>query len=495
MSLNIASMLPDWLSPTTRFHLSLGRISLCRVLPLLGCLVLFATPTTMLAQPPLVTGEGSAAEASENEDSTADGKPVDPLAGLVGLKRLQRIMDFDAESRWRMLATVSPRGIDKAERKEMVDILIKQLRHSYPDIRVQAANTLSLFGPDAAPAIPALMEGIGDIEQTVTQEMVWVQFSKTLAAIGPAEVLDPLMKELPRTLTPETVKEDGKYKLRWGQPYRYLGVAGAIAEMGEGAKSTAPTFIDILRNGPRGLRWSSMFTLSKLGDAALPAIPEYIANLDDKDFNIKVIACRALAELGPASKAAVPKLLELMEKPNLLSTRTHAAMCLGAIGPTEGVDLVQQFTDLISEPNAFSQERGLTALGRLGRHAENARSFVEEQLANGDFSQRPEAARTLWQITGTSERTLEILEELIDNPTYDLRVFDVLREMGPDAAAMSDHIAARLSGDDQSMLQDMIEILDRMGQAESHRAQILATLPTAAPDTTLLIDRVLGESK
>lgn len=438
----------------------------------------------------------STERSAAGEGDEAEIEPADPLEGLVGVARLKRVLEFDAETRWGMLETVSPRGVDASERAEMVRLLAGQLKHDYPDIRAKVAEVLALFGADAAPAIPELMKLIDDTELTIERTGVWVYAGHTLASIGPA-ALDPLMNELPTTLRWE-IRRNGDQFVAASVGYsKYASIAAAIAEMGEQAKSTAPAFIELLRDGPEDRSWATMFVLSKLGDAALPAIPLYIENLEHPDFNVKVIACRALAELGPASVDAVPKLLELLEKPNVLSTRTHAAMCLGAMGPIPSVDQIQIFTDMIQEPNAFSQERGLIALSRLGKHAANTESFLEELLEDRTFSQRPEVARTMWLVTGEVARPLEILETHLDDPTYDFRVRAVLSEMGQAAAPLSGRIAKQLATseeaqEDQALRRELIALLYSMGKVKEHQDVIKAAMNNAAPATEMLIDRVLA---
>lgn len=444
----------------------------------------------------LLASVSFAQQAGEAVDEEAKREAA-RLANLTSLERLREAVAADANTRYGLLNTISPRGASLEDRAEMVRLLAGQLSNGYPDIRARAARVLGLFEADAAPAIPELMKLIGDEETTVTLEAVWVPVSKALAAIGVEHTLGPLMNSLGGTYSLTIEKDDDGYRMDWGDRVKYYGITAAISEMGEEASETAPVFIELLRSGPENRRWATMYTLSSFGDAALAAIPEYIHHLDHPEFNLQVIACRALAVLGPAARDAVPKLVELTKDGNILSTRTHAAMCLGAIGPVEGfslTDLIDLFTAMIEEPNAISQERGLIALGRLGRRAENTRSFVEELLENEDFSQRPEAARTLWQITGDNLPTLEILKELIDDPTYDMRVLGVLEEMGPDAAPMGELLAERLKTDDQSLRQMLVEILASMGPAaKPHVEAIRTALEDAAPDTALAIDKALAK--
>ena len=417
----------------------------------------------------------------------SDTQRQESTQALSSLQRLKMAAEGDANQRFQLLKTITPRGASEADRKEMVSILTGMLDSDYPDIRARAATALELFGSEAAPALPTLLKRINDKDTTIELEAVWVPVSKALSSIGPDIALEPLMKEL---ATPEAATGPDREK--------YYGITAAISGMGTEAKAAAPVFVQLLRNGPENRRWATMFTLSKLGDAALPAIPDYIANLDHANFNMQVIACRALAELGPASAAAAPKLVELTKNAKMISTRTHAAMCLGAIGPTDNVDvdLEQLFRDMISESNAFSQERGLIALSRLGTRASQSASFIEEKLKDDDFSQIPEAARALWLITGDNKRPLEILESVIDDLTYDIRVYPVLHEMGADAEPLKDLLASKLATDDADLQKTIAETLAKMGTAAKvHLDKIEACLATAPPDVAIALDKAIDTIK
>ena len=391
------------------------------------------------------------------------------------VEMLEKALQADVEARYEILGQVTPRGFERRGREKMVQLIIGQLDDEYPDIRARAAQSLAMFGPEAKPALPHLMQKIGDKEITVTLEGVWVSVSKAVAAIGPPAI-DMLMATIPES-----------------DRVTYYGITAAISEMGEQAKSVAPKFIELLRDGPENRRWATIYTLSKMGDAALPAIPDYIENLNYDDFNLQVISCRALAELGPSSKAAVPKLLELMDR-GILSSRTHAAMCLGAIGPVDNTNLVELFSKMVQERNAFCQERGMIALGRLGEHAKGASELIERLIDEENFSQKPEAARTLWQVTGESEKTIEVLERLIDTPTYDSRVYAAITDMGPAAAPMAERLADKLDTVDQSLRLILVEALTSMGPAAKNQLSALqARIDDSSREVSIAIDHALAK--
>ncbi len=401
---------------------------------------------------------------------------------LSPLEFVQKMAESDADGKFVMLPQVSPRGVDKETRAKMLELLAEELGDKYPDIRARAATAIGLFREDAVPYIPELLKLIGDPEQTISLHGVYVFASEALSEIG-VESIEPVME-----------------KMVGCDAIEYNGLAGVISELGEHeeARAKASVFVDLLKNGPRERRWPTMFCLSKLGEVAKPAIPEYIKNLDDKNFNVQVISCRALAVLGADSKDAVPKLLTLMEKDpkNLLSTRTHAAMCLGAIGPVDGPadELIKKFESMIEEPNAFCQERGLIALGRLGELAKGSAGFVEGLLENKDFSQRPEAALAHWQITGEADKALAELEKRIDDHTYDTRVLKALESMGPAGVPMLDVLLSKLESNDSSLHLMIAEIMVAMGkEGAAHVAKIRPLADTAPPEIAIQLDDAIAK--
>ena len=416
------------------------------------------------------------ADPSSDSVEQQDEQLVPPQ--LLTLEAVQALMAAEPNEQFSMLPRVSPRGVDLATRQQMVQQLLPLLQSEYPDIRSRTATAISLFGEEGKVAIPDLLTLLSDTDKDAYRKTVWSIASQALARLG-TDAIQPAMEMMPSAEGAE-----------------FFGITAIVSELGdtEEARATAPFYLEHLKSGPPHHRWASMYCLSKLGDTAKPAIPEYIKHLDDPNFNIKVIACRALAELGAESKAAVPKLVKLTQKQgNVLSTRTHAAMCLGAIGPLDNdVDLVSLLKKMIAEPNAFCQERGLIALGRLGKHAAEAGPFVNGLFDNEDFSQRPEAALALWKISGDAERPVEVLRPLITDLTYDFRALDALIEIGPAASAMADDVAALLETDDASMQLKAAEVLLSMGKAQ-HYADKLRKLPDLAPpEIAIRLDEIIA---
>lgn len=432
--------------------------------------------TTLLG--PHATGQQPECEPTPGP-STASPASTTPFSSL---ELAQKLANMDADDQYQTLADISPRGLTSEVRREIVSLLIPFLEHEYPDIRARAASTIGLFGTDARIAIAPMLKRMDDTEKTMQRKPVWSAVSQGMVNIGPI-VLAPVLD-----------------MLRTANGPAFYSLSSIVADLGDHptARQSAPFFIDQLKNGAPNRLWASMFCLSKLGAAAKPAIPEYIRHLDHEQFNIQVVACRALAALGSDSHAAMPKLIQLTKKPNVLSARTHAAMCLGAIGPRDGNAemLVQLLTEMIAEPNAFSQERGLIGLGRLGGHAQAADGFVTARLDDPTFSQRPEAALALWQISGDAERSLSMLLSLLDDPTYDYRVANSLLEMGEAAAPATKQVLKKLLTQDSSEHLFVAKFLLSIRTLDNHHVEKLLPLADQAPpDIAIQMDAIIAKLK
>ena len=333
-----------------------------------------------------------------------------------------------------------------------------------PDVRGFAAKAIGTFGPEAKAAIPKLIAKLSDQGITVSLEGVWVSFSQTLGRIGPAAI-GPMLAAI-----------EGSDRLT------YLGIMGALGEMKTEASGTVPTLIELLRTCPEDRRWATIYALCGIGAPSRPAVDDLVKQLDHEDFNIQCIACRALAEIGPPAKPAVPKLLHLIEN-GIVSSRGQAAICLGAIGPVEGVDSVGILVQLLKANDQITRERAMIGLGHLGPAAIEAKPVVEQALNDPDFWPKPEAARTLWLISGDASQAVPKLVELMSSFNHDLRAMEVLAEIGPQAEDAADELARRLESEDQGIRLLAAKALRGIGPgAKQHLDALTARLQDSDPD-------------
>jgi HEAT repeat protein len=201
---------------------------------------------------------------------------------------------------------------------------IRALAHRHWHVRVGAAHALGLYGADAAPAIPALIEAMEDPYSAVRS-----MAGKALVQIGDAAVpglsklighpdwavrldvasalvrIDPNHADAFRTLT------DG---LRYLDPvYRdFVGGWGANQERWNGILHVERDG-KLVHNREHGVRAQAARALAGLGPGAARALPDLIAVLRDRRYpDAARAAAVALGRIGSAARPALPALLETL---------------------------------------------------------------------------------------------------------------------------------------------------------------------------------------
>jgi HEAT repeat protein len=411
--------------------------------------------------------------------AVARGQSPPTHSATARLERLRSgLREADVDRRLSAIHEAFTELPEANERPAILELLITALEDPAADVRGLAAEAIGTLGSDAASAIGPLIALLPDLKKTRFDARVAALASRSLGRIG-EPAIEPLRAAV--------IDSDND---------TYRGIMGAFAEMKGKARTVVPLLIELLRSCPEDRRWATIYALHGIGVAAEPAVPDLIIQLDHESFNIQVIACRALAEIGPASRPAVPKLLELIQRGNV-STRSHAAMCLGAIGPVEGIDTVGVLVDLLKDGNQLVRERTMTGLGKLGAAARSVQPTVEASLSDPEFWPKPEAAKTLWLISGESNAAVAHLIALVDSPTFDGRVLEILAEMGPAAREAAPHLAKKLQSDDQGIRLLAVQALGAMGPAaDEHVEALRACVASSEADVQAAvkkaIDRITG---
>lgn len=149
---------------------------------------------------------------------------------------------------------------------EAVPKLIELLRTDiYPDVRKYAAFSLSKIGEAAYPAIPALREALSDAEAIVRIEAAYALF---ILDSGSLEGLDVITTEL-------KINADGSVR---------QNAAWALNEMGIDAHDAVPVLIDALKDRSYRVLLFSISALGRMGHYAadaLPALRELVENIPE----------------------------------------------------------------------------------------------------------------------------------------------------------------------------------------------------------------------
>lgn len=169
----------------------------------------------------------------------------------------------DSDSHVRSVVATSLSTIE-APAAEVVAPLAKSLDR---EATVAALRALSVFGPDAAPALPKLIEILND-----------------------------------KSREPE---------IRWN-------AARTIGKMHAAAASAIPDLVSHLEDPADRLREHAAEALGDIGPEAAVAIEPLVKTLGDSYFKARRDAVRSLGQIGPAARSAVPAIEKLKDDPEAL---------------------------------------------------------------------------------------------------------------------------------------------------------------------------------
>lgn len=223
-----------------------------------------------------------------------------------------------------------------AQTQTAVD-LAKKLKSRDSADRIRAANELGKLGTNAAPAVSALVQALGDETPEARNAA-----ADALGKVGKAAVA-PVGKAL-------------------ADRDRQIAAARAIAGLGPLAVEYTPAVIKLLRIDSLDSADAAKKALSAIGE---PAMPHVIKALEDNAINMQL--CEAIIPMGAAATPAVPMLLDLLTRRGVRAPE-GAAQALGAIGDPRAVPALADAVDrVLPKIDALGDSLGEKALHSLAR--------------------------------------------------------------------------------------------------------------------------------
>jgi len=208
-----------------------------------------------------------------------------------------------------------------------VTLLCNELRRNARGDDSYIYETLQRFGPDACPAVPALID--------IVQEYGDFYAIRTLGTIGskanpavPAllEILEIQDGSLSYQNAMESIGRIGGLAAE-GQVPRIIEIAveqqdsiigsravNSLGYFGEAASSAIPVLREMLRNAEGTSRVINIhFALYSIGDSPDEHLQAIIDGLYSEDFYIVSRSLWAVSEIGPSARAAESRLREIIE--------------------------------------------------------------------------------------------------------------------------------------------------------------------------------------
>jgi HEAT repeat protein len=266
----------------------------------------------------------------------------DAQARLLAAKTLEEM----AQARWRMAgATTAPPANGAVMPGGPEDMLLECILECLPgladavadpEVRVRRAalDVLELLGPEAAPAINALVRALTDRDRFVR----W-SAARALGRIGPraAQVALPSLARLlgDADLDLGLAAAAALEKMMPALPNSTDQVIAASNPRQPSVlgQTTVPALVASLQASDARMRLAAIHALRTLAGEAVPPIPALVMTLDDSDARVRQAAAELLGILGPRARPAIPHLRKKLNDPTVEVRRAASDALIGIARP------------------------------------------------------------------------------------------------------------------------------------------------------------------
>lgn len=367
---------------------------------------------------------GGASEAAGNQQREEQPKKLAQEAGPADLAKSLQADDVDV----RRQAAASLAGLGPEAQPALI-ALIYALRDEDPQVRREAATALGNLGPEAKTAVPVLLGAMKD-----SNEAVRLQVATALSRIGTSgnqrsqfviDLGDLGKRALPilMRLLSQANKDD---------PQSMAELIRAIGKLGPDAKASVPLLLKMLQE-KTWARYDAFNALKSIGPGAADAVPTLLATLNQEVKRLKegngrlpqdddtralglqsIVGCiSALAAIDP--KVLDPKLLLYLVK-NAVDQQIQfvAAQVLASLKPGLHLDMGGNTKEFVSTLlKGADLKDAAPILGTLGPAAREAIPYLVANLDNDDSETRYAAFLALKQIDPDGSRRLTVKREIL----------------------------------------------------------------------------------
>jgi len=249
-----------------------------------------------------------------------------------------------------------------------------------------AVLACQILGPDATPAIPALMKLLND------------GYARGYVGVAMGRIGQEAIVPLTMALTNEDVlvREEvasglgymqsysGKSEIQMSKaistlvtcladksPYVRTLAARSLGEIKENETTVVPVLIESLNDPDFQTRWNACLALGKFGTRAASAVPSLLATLQDKNTSVRATAAIALVEIEPDNAAQIDSLMPvLIENIDGLGVhkdvnfRSTTAVALSLCGE-KAKRAIPTLLKAVQNTSGYEQQEILEALGKI----------------------------------------------------------------------------------------------------------------------------------
>ncbi|MDA7618215.1 HEAT repeat domain-containing protein [Verrucomicrobia bacterium] len=334
-----------------------------------------------------------------------DDDQVEKVASLV-----ENLGSSDERARRDAAMQLSAFAAGPLDLEDAIPALIQALGDGDPQVWFHSVTALARLGPQAAAAIPSLMEGLGSMRRG-NVNVKWYRSAHALGQMGQAAV-GPLLEAC----------RHQKASVR-------AGAAKALEWIPEAADQTVSPLIELLGDSDQDVRDMAAHALSLLPEPSLSSLK---ANLEHPRPEVREVTYRALGLAGPRALDLAGALLSQLSKEQAIMPLKAGLEALALTGAPE-TPLLELVELLFRRDEKLLQQAVASAM--LSLPVQRSAPLLIELLSdeNLDVSQR--AAELLGRLGPTAPEALKPLFNKIRMHLHEPEVSRFFREayieMGP----------------------------------------------------------------
>lgn len=272
------------------------------------------------------------------------------------------------------LAKISPD--DSAKVTQAIDLILVALKDKDPHTRRGAAQALYELKAPPEKVGPALMESLADADPSVVAHVI--DSFVALGPKAAPRAADALKRKEVRGLAVQVLRRLGPDAasavpalidaLKEEDTAFRREVLFALAAIGPAAKDAVPVLIKAVSDPNEELRPAACYALGKIGPAASLAVPELRKNLRGEDRLLKFASVWAMLHIFPEDATvrplAVPVLSGMLEKAPNDMIRVEAVTALGNLkGLAKGA--LPALKNLADDPNPEVRQAAAEAIKKI----------------------------------------------------------------------------------------------------------------------------------
>ena len=359
------------------------------------------------------------------------------------------------------------------------------------------ARVIGEFGPEAAPAVPALArllhepatryeihsvlmamahigpaakEAVPDLINIIsrTRDSFGADVHERIAAIRAAGAIGPDAKDAVPSLIEAMTDKNEMVR---------LATVVSLGQVGPAAAKATPALVNAFKDTNRNISGNAVGAIAKIGPSA---IPHLIPALDDKNAATKSYGLMALCEMGPGAAPAVPALIEMLRSAAAgrdVDQRDRTLHLLMQIGKPAFPSLAPLLEDkdenlrwcavtILGRLNPRVGERILPSFADVGSALPEAASLILAAMRDQAVPVRQQAARAFGRIRPAPIDSMHSFSKGLkdEHSLVRMEVARTLGSFGPDAASTAGGLIEALGDKDESAREACYQALIKIGK-------------------------------